>query len=53
MGNINGPMNLPVGGVFEKAFSPILLNTHLMHDSRDFSCVKNWACSTVVREEKH
>lgn len=36
MGNINGPMNLHISGAFEKAFSPILLKTHLLYNSHDF-----------------
>lgn len=33
MENINSPMNLHISGVFEKAFSPILLKTHQLYKS--------------------
>lgn len=52
MGNINGPMNLHISGVFEKAFSPILLKIQqLFKSGLLFFCIKICACSTVVKGE--
>lgn len=52
MGNINGPMNLHISGVFEKAFSAILLKIQqLFKSGLLFFCVKICACSTVVKGE--
>lgn len=52
MENINSPMNLHISGVFEKAFSPILLKTHQLYKlGLLFFCVKNRACFSVVKGE--